>query len=325
MLYVGRSPVPPQIQLHKAGDPVPGGRRNRGPRSSRPETHATIAAMPELPEVEVVARTLGGVLPGRRVRWAEVLAPKILRTARRRLATVLPGRRVLAVRRQAKRIHILLDNAAQLVVHLGMTGRLVVVPADHPRPAHCRLAIGLSGGEELHLIDPRRFGRVWVLPDPAAAAAANLPGRAPDPFALTPDEFARLLERRRQIKALLLDQNVVAGLGNIYCDESLHRCGIHPLTPASSLSMQQRRRLWRTIRRVLRSAIRAGGSSVRDYRDGNGRAGRFQRRHRVYGRAGLPCRACGTTLIRIVAAGRGTVFCPRCQPAPARPARRRRL
>jgi formamidopyrimidine-DNA glycosylase len=203
---------------------------------------------------------------------------------------------------------------AVLVFRLGMTGQILVTDADQPRDRHVHLRVALDGGErELRFRDVRRFGSVCFTEGACDDSAAGLEDLGPEPLEITASQFTRLLSRPRQIKALLLDQRAIAGLGNIYCDEALHAAGIHPLTRAGDLSPDQRRRLLRAIRRILRQAIRYGGSTLRDYRTATGDEGRFQTRHRVYGRTGQPCRNCGTPIQRLNAAGRSTHLCPACQ------------
>ncbi len=161
----------------------------------------------------------------------------------------------------------------------------------------------------------RQFGSVRLTDGPLDGRATGLDDLGPEPLAIAAAEFDRLLSRRRQIKALLLDQRTIAGLGNIYCDEALYAARIHPLTRAADLPTTQRRALWRAIRSILRQAIREGGSTLRDYRNVDGQEGNFQTRHRVYGRQGQPCRRCRAPIARILAAGRSTHLCPACQPA----------
>jgi formamidopyrimidine-DNA glycosylase len=234
----------------------------------------------------------------------------------------------LNVGRQGKRVVLNFDDGASLVVALGMTGRLTVVSAREPLLSHTHLRVTVVGtGEELRFRDPRRFGGLWFVDAARSSADGNGTTRervavaeSSRPSALGPDalsirlpRFRALLERDRQIKALLLDQRLIAGMGNIYCDEALHRAGIHPLRRARSLTPEESATLLRHMRRVLRAAIRFGGSTFMDYRNADGRPGGFQLKHRVYNREGLPCRSCKTPIVRIQAAGRSSHVCPRCQ------------
>jgi len=270
--------------------------------------------MPELAEVETVARELDA-LRGRRLISVFVHDGRdCLRTPER--LPWLCGRRLEAVQRWGKWMGLRLADGGRrplwLLLHLGMTGRLLRTAAGAPLSLHTHLRLGLEGGEELRYSDPRRFGAVQVLG--AAELREWLARLGPDALTVPYAAFRARLQRRARIKALLLDQRVLAGLGNIYADETLWRARIHPDRPACSLSPAERLRLWRSMRAVLREAIRYRGTSVSDYVDLDGRRGVFQNRLRVYGRAGEPCRRCRTRLVRIRLAGRGTVLCPRCQP-----------
>jgi formamidopyrimidine-DNA glycosylase len=291
--------------------------------------------MPELPEVETVVRELRAVLPGREIVRASLTAPDLYRRGSLTVAR-LAGVRVEGVRRKGKTIIVTgrrgggMSAGAEreiLLVHLGMTGRLEWfdrarvrppsrarrTPADRREHLHARWAF--ADGSELRYYDPRRFGSVFVGTDVDVDAVLRI---APDPFEITPGALADALAgRRASIKSLLLDQRVVSGLGNIYVDESLHLARVHPLTTGRHASVQAGAIL-RAARRVLSRAIEAGGTTVRDYRRTDGGRGDFQRRLSVYGRAGEACARCGTAIVRIEVAGRGTHFCPQCQ-------RRRRL
>jgi formamidopyrimidine-DNA glycosylase len=200
-----------------------------------------------------------------------------------------------------------------------MSGRLGVVPEGAPQDPHERVALRLAGGERLAFVDPRKFGRFVRVDDPARALA----GLGPEPLdpAFGPEHLlAALLERRRLLKPLLLDQAFLAGLGNIYTDEALHRAGLHPLRRSDRVRAAEAHRLHGAIVRILAEAIRREGSSIdASYRTPDGRPGGFQGRLRVYGREGEPCRTCGTPIRRIVVAQRGTHLCPVCQPRRRRP------
>ncbi|HUW84171.1 MAG TPA: bifunctional DNA-formamidopyrimidine glycosylase/DNA-(apurinic or apyrimidinic site) lyase [Phycisphaerae bacterium] len=285
--------------------------------------------MPELPEVETLVRQLGRQLAGRRIRHVELRRPDVLWGNERPACVLLRGRRITRVSRRGKRIILSLTDQTLLIVHLGMTGRLLWAPADQPCAAHTHLCLEFAGQtRQLRFVDPRRFGNVWI-----ARAGGRWIGPVPsplgpEPLEMTIGQFERLCKRRRAVKAVLLDQQMIAGIGNIYCDETLFRAGIHPATRADRLDRRTVMRLRRALRAVLREAIKARGSTIRDYRQSDGSIGRFQSRHRVYGRAGLPCRRCRGEIDRMVVAGRGTYYCTRCQrpgpPAPSsRPARAR--
>lgn len=268
--------------------------------------------MPELPEVETIARQLHAGLTGRRLGALTLSRADIVRAAPGPLADLLPGRGVIGVTRRAKRVIVALDPPGELIFHLGMTGRLTITPAGAPLEPHTHLRIGVENGE-LRFRDPRRFGGVWLLAAGDGATAPRLGALGPEPLTLRLPEFRRILARRRQIKALLMDQAAIAGLGNIYCDESLHAARVHPLTPACDLPLEGARRLLHAIKRILRRAINHRGTTFMDYRSPDGQPGSFQRLHRVYQRDGSPCKTCRTKIVRMVAAGRGTFLCPRCQ------------
>lgn len=267
--------------------------------------------MPELPEVQTVVNTLRPWLIGATVRKVRLKRTDILRPRGVKLASHLDGRCFQAIDRRGKRILFTLDNDEQFYVHLGMSGQLTVVEsAEVPQRPHTHLVINLNTGGQLRFCDPRRFGGIWWL----GAGADCEDGMGPEPLTLRPRQLAqRLVKTTRAIKTALLDQTLLAGLGNIYADEALFTARIHPLTRASELSPDQISRLTRSIKLVLRRAIRHGGSTLRDYVDANGSSGRYQSRHDVYGRDGEPCRNCGAQLHRIVIGGRSTHFCPHCQ------------
>jgi formamidopyrimidine-DNA glycosylase len=192
-------------------------------------------------------------------------------------------------------------------VHLGMTGRMLVAGAEAEIAKHTHLVARLKSGRELRFVDPRRFGRLEV-------RDAGFSGPGAEPLEITAEDFARLFHRRTApIKALLLNQTLLHGVGNIYADESLFRAGVRPRRRANTVTFQELGKLHAAIGKVLRKAIAAGGSSVSDYVDADGEEGFFQLQHRVYGREGQPCRVCKTKIKKIVVAGRGTHYCPKCQ------------
>lgn len=282
--------------------------------------------MPELPEVETIANGVD-----RRVRGDAIVSAGFshykepFKTPAADLAAALPGLRIARAHRVGKQIVIdLVPNAPraprskrsaqpgpdplQLIIHLGMSGRLLVSAPDVPQPPHTHAVLSLASGRELRFVDPRRFGRLSL----HTAGAFTGPGR--EPLTIPPDDFAALFRGRKlAIKAALLNQSLLHGVGNIYADESLFRAKIRPTRAAGRLTREQLNHLLKGLRKVLESAIRAGGSSVSDYVDADGVAGFFQIQHRVYAREGQPCRVCGTPIRRIVLAGRGTHFCPHCQ------------
>ena len=270
--------------------------------------------MPELPEVETVVRTLRPRLVGATVSCVTLFRRDIVKSLAIDVPQQLVGRSFQGVLRRGKKILLLLDHGT-VCIHLGMSGQLTLEHPDAPLRPHTHLVLSLTtqcsaGALQLRFRDPRRFGGVWLLSSPDLANA-NL---GPEPLTLRPDQLSTILSHtRRPIKSALLDQSLIAGLGNIYVDESLFAAGIHPLTAANELSPEHIRRLTRAIKLILRRAIRHRGSSIRDYIDVNGSSGRFQRLHNVYAREDEPCRRCKTAIRRIVLAGRGTHYCPTCQ------------
>lgn len=266
--------------------------------------------MPELPEVQTVVSTIRPKLVGRRILHVALARTDIVQPPGTDLPRLLDSRAFADVARRGKRIIVTLDNANRFFIHLGMTGRLTVCERGEPVLPHTHLTVELDeSNRQLRFSDPRRFGGVFWL-----GTAESDEGMGPEPLSVKPRQLARLLSRTtRAIKNALLDQSVLAGLGNIYVDESLFAAAIHPLAPADTLSAEQIGRLNRAIKTTLRRALRHRGSTLRDYRDGDGNPGGFQRLHRVYGREGEPCRECRTKIERIVLGGRSTHFCPACQ------------
>ncbi len=274
--------------------------------------------MPELPEVEYIARSLDARLPGQTVcdvvvRWERTLAthdPTSFRSA-------LCGLTFQSVGRRGK--FLLLELPPYwLIIHLRMTGRLYYCPAPQPdweQNRHVHLILSLDRDARLYLHDIRKFGRAYLTFDPQEVVG-NL-GIEPLSPELTPERLAQeLRSRRRQLKPLLLDQRVLAGLGNIYVDEALWAASIHPLTRSHTLTDAQIAELHENLRRILRDAIAHGGTTLRDYRGPCDETGQHQFSLAVYGRAGTPCRRCGTLIERTVVAQRGTHYCPVCQPVP---------
>jgi formamidopyrimidine-DNA glycosylase len=267
--------------------------------------------MPELPEVETVVRTLRPIIVGRQIGSVEL--------HRNDYATPcgfswdLTGRRIVDVRRRAKRIILHLCRDEVFLVHLGMTGQLIVVSEEEPVAKHTH-AVFTFGDKQLRLCDPRRFGRLdWIGSD-LDRIDHNL---GPEPLTLScRDLRLRLAQTARPLKSALLDQTFIAGLGNIYVDESLFAAGLHPLQRCCNVTPDEARRLSRSIKRTLRHAIDAGGSTLRDYVDAVGQRGTAQQAHRVYGRTGQPCRRCRTKVEQFVLSARSTHWCPVCQRLP---------
>ena len=274
--------------------------------------------MPELPEVETVAKGVNERIRGDVVQsvWLSRFKEPF-KTAPLPMAEALAGTRIERVHRVGK--HIVFDlsrsgiDHLQWIVHLGMTGRLLVSAPDVPVPPHSHAILHLSSGRELRFVDARRFGRLALLhTTPGAGERFQGPGR--EPLTISAEDFAGLFRGRRlPIKAALLNQRLLHGVGNIYADESLFRAGIRPTRMAGRLPRERLTRLHTALQTVLREAIRLGGSSVSDYVDADGAAGFFQLEHRVYMRTGQPCMVCHTPIRRTVIGGRGTHYCPKCQ------------
>lgn len=270
--------------------------------------------MPELPEVEVIARGLAASLTGRRIQRVHALWPTSIKGTASFFASVLEGATVTGVRRRAKLLLLELDTARTLAVHLKMTGRMVLREPGAAREKHDRVRFDLEDGGQLVFSDMRRFGYLAAFLADDLANWDFYKNLGPEPLEMSAGEFVdRLHERGARIKSLLLDQRVIAGIGNIYADESLFRAGIHPRTPANTVSKQALKGLFRHLGAVLRKAIQENGSSIRDYRDAGGNAGAFQNAFQVYGKSGKPCVKCGQTLEKTLVSGRTSTYCPGCQ------------
>jgi formamidopyrimidine-DNA glycosylase len=262
--------------------------------------------MPELPEVETVTRSIAPLV-GRRIVSAEFRCLRILRGGDPdRMSAALAGRKIAGVKRYGKFIVVSLGAGGYLTIHLGMTGRLLL---GGPSGKHTHAILTLDKGVLLY-DDSRQFGCIEYSKDfPERVARLG-----PEPLEIGVEEFIAGLKRRKtSVKALLLNQAFVRGIGNIYADEALHRAGIHPQAVAARLRADRARKLHAAIGEVLSQAIEAGGSSISDYVDAEGRKGFFQFQHRVYQRTGEPCLACGAAVKRILVAQRSSHFCPRCQ------------
>jgi formamidopyrimidine-DNA glycosylase len=284
--------------------------------------------MPELPEVETVARGLRQTILGRRILSVRLGKTDFIDDPVA-LEQHLPGRQIEAVERYGKFVLLRLsaviasdrvpengDSApASLLVHLGMTGRLAPNPAAQPCEKHTHVRLLLDDGRELRYTDARRFGRMAYLLK--AQLAEELTAFGADPLEVSAEEFAaRIRSRQARIKALLLDQSVLRGVGNIYADESLWRAKIHPARLGAELGKERAETLRKVLRDILHKAIALRGSSISDFLDANGEPGEYQRHHRAYGREGKGCYRCGTPIRRAIVAGRSSYFCPKCQRAP---------
>lgn len=274
--------------------------------------------MPELPEVETVANGVHARIHGQTVVSISTSnKPQTFKSSPDLIADTLAGSRIERVHRVGKTIVVDLSHPhrdkAQFLIHLGMTGRLLVSEPDVPVPPHTHAILSLSGGRELRFVDARRFGRLSVLtPSEDEQSAYSGPGKEPLHIAL-PEFIALFRGRKTPIKAALLNQSLLHGVGNIYADESLFRAGIRPKRQAARLTRAELARLREALITVLTHAIELGGSSVSDYVDADGVRGFFQLEHRVYMRTGQPCLVCATPIKKIVIGGRSTHFCPVCQ------------
>jgi len=273
--------------------------------------------VPELPEVETIAADLRPHLLGRTIVRCDLRFPTIVRHPEPEMfVDLIAGLRIESVSRRGKYILVGLEESRVLVVHLGMSGQLRLVEASTPIADHTHAIFELDDGRQLRYRDPRRFGRILLGTEPALLEARALPRLGPEPIdpAFGADDLYALLRRRRApLKAVLLDQGTVAGVGNIYADESLHRARLRPDRAAGGLSRKSARRLHESLRESLETAIKNRGSSVDTYRDAWGEVGGQQEVLLVYGRAGEPCFTCGRPLSSKRIAGRTTVFCTRCQ------------
>jgi formamidopyrimidine-DNA glycosylase len=284
-----------------------------------------IPTVPELPEVESVVRSLAPRLVGRRFDDLTLGPHDITTPSGTPLRSLLAGRRIDQLTRRAKRILFRLDNETAFFIHLGMTGRLTLEHPDAPLKPHTHLTARFSVDAthhndllELRFVDPRRFGEIrWL------DRQIDDPTLGPEPLegdlaSLVDHLHARLKSSTRCIKSALLDQSLIAGVGNIYADESLFSAGIHPLRPCKSISHDELTRLISELRLILDRAIASGGSSLRDYVDADGNPGAYQHLHRVYARESEPCPRCQYPIARIVISTRSSHFCPVCQSAPRR-------
>ena len=274
--------------------------------------------MPELPEVETVANGVHARIHGQTVVGVQTSnKPQTFKSPPDEIIEALTGSRIERVHRVGKTIVVDLSRRdlsrkkkpAQFLVHLGMTGRLLVSTPDTPIPPHTHAILTLSSGKELRFVDPRRFGRLSIV-----APGTNYEGPGAEPLTIPLDDFLALFRNRKTpIKAALLNQSLLHGVGNIYADEALFHARIRPTRQAGRLTRADLTRLREALIKVLTEAIQLGGSSVSDYVDADGVAGFFQLHHHVYSRTGQPCRICATPIKRIVIGGRSTHYCPACQ------------
>ncbi len=269
--------------------------------------------MPELPEVETIKNCLLPVVVGRTFTGATLLWPRTVRQpSPEEFSQRLAGQTIVDIRRRGKYLIFHLSAGDRLIVHLKMTGSLLLQPGSADVDPHTRAILHLDRGEDIRFIDQRKFGAMWLADDEAVVVGRLGPEPLDDAFA--PEVLGDILHRHGiPIKALLFDQNIIAGIGNMYADEALFAAGIHPLKPARDLSDEETRRLHRSIRQVLTAAIGYGGASVDTYQQPNGEPGTAHFFFQVAHRGGEPCAGCDATIERTVVRQRGTYFCPGCQ------------
>jgi formamidopyrimidine-DNA glycosylase len=280
--------------------------------------------MPELPEVETIANGVHERVHGQRIAsvWTSG-KPQTFKSPEPEIADALTGSTIESVRRVGKTIVLTATRAGskqqspiEFLIHLGMTGRLLVSDPQVPLPSHTHAILTLADGREIRFVDPRRFGRLSIHKPVAnnVQPSTSYAGPGREPLTISLEDFVALFRgRKTPIKAALLNQSLLHGVGNIYADEALFRSGIRPRRQAGRLTRDELTRLRKALIDVLRRAIKLGGSSVSDYVDAEGMRGYFQIEHKVYGRGGEPCTVCGTPIKKIVVGGRGTHFCPKCQ------------
>lgn len=273
--------------------------------------------MPELPEVETVKRSLEPLVKGKQIEDVEVLCAKIIKNIEpAAFKEKVRGRMIIGVERRGKYLLFQLDRGLTLVIHLRMTGQLTVCDREFPLSKHTHVLFHLSSGEDWRFTDMRKFGLIYLVPTGCWETIKGLQGLGYEPLSpeFTLESLSKLVAGKKGIlKAFLLDQSQIAGIGNIYADEILYEARLHPQREVKSLQTQELKRLYQAIRLKIAEGIKYRGTSLRDYVDGRGQKGGFQEKLMVYSHRGEPCARCGTQLQRIVVAGRGTVFCPHCQ------------
>ncbi len=272
--------------------------------------------MPELPEVETICRGLRSFVVGQKVVKVELREPRLRSRVNGDFSSQLLGRTILDVGRRGKYLLFRLEGGQVWLSHLGMSGKLIYVESSRPRDKHDHIIIQLNGGHELRFHDPRRFGLSMVIPEENLLPLSQMKNLGPEPFDYRFNaEYLYSIARnsRRRIRDLLIDQRVVAGLGNIYANEILYHAGIRPTTRAWKLGRSKVKRIAEIVPKLLNEAIRWSGTSFSDYRDAEDRLGEFQNHLRVYDREGEACRVCSTKIKRIPIGNRSAFYCPSCQ------------
>ena len=272
--------------------------------------------MPELPEIETICRTLSPVIRGRTIVHVQVLERRLRIPVALDFESALVGKGVRDVQRKGKYILIRLEAGVVWVIHLGMTGKLIYLGEHRPRVPHDHIIVRFKTGDELRFHDPRRFGLTVVLRGRELYRWRSLSSLGVDPLGVQwngPYLYSVIRNSKRRIRDLLLDQTVVAGLGNIYANETLFRAGVRPMRRARTIGAKLAEQVAEVVPKLLREAIRWGGTSFSDYRDGRDRKGKFQNRLKVYNRQGQPCRECSGKIKRVLIGNRSAFYCPNCQ------------
>ena len=275
--------------------------------------------MPEMPEVEIIRRYLDKMAAGKKIMDLDIRLPRMIKWPDTEgFRALVTGRTIKAMNRRGKYLLLELDNGSEVVFHLRMTGRLVYEPTGKTGDSHARVIFHLQGGASLVYGDTRTLGTIHGIRPKERAMLKGLAEMGPEPLSaeFTAAYLYETASRRKvAIKSFLLNQKYIGGIGNIYADEALFLAGLHPLRPAQSLSREECGRLWESVNKVIAAGIEDGGTTFRDYQNGEGGQGSHQEHLYVYGRKGEPCRSCGRPIERITVGGRGTHFCPKCQEA----------
>lgn len=267
--------------------------------------------MPELPEVETIVRNLTSKLMRKEVSSFKLIFPGLLRN-REEILEKLIGKKIVCIRRRGKLVLIDFDAGLTLIFHLKMTGQFLLCRSQEALDKHTHFILFFkNNNRELRFRDVRKFGFIQCF---HTSELSILDSLGPEPLEINFSQFRSLFKgRKARLKSLILNQNFIAGIGNIYADEILFEAKIHPLTSVSLLKEKELKRLWVAIRRILRKALEYRGSSIRNFRDADGREGKFQDYHKVYGKKSYPCPRCGEKIERLFVGGRSSFFCPQCQ------------
>jgi formamidopyrimidine-DNA glycosylase len=271
--------------------------------------------MPELPEVETIVQSLSSKIKGLEISSIRIIYPPVLRNKELSFIHDLKGRKVVGVRRRGKMLLIDFESNLSLLIHLKMTGQLLFYPREEPLDKHNHFILSFKDEKnELRFRDVRKFGFISCIRNLDISCVDELKNLGPEPLGIDFSLFKKLFQgRKARLKSLLLNQNFIAGIGNIYADEILFQAKLHPLTAASHLGYDDLKRLLKAMRGVLRKAIIHKGSSIRSFTNDEGKRGKFQDYHQVYGREALSCFICGEKIKRLRLGGRSSFFCPRCQ------------